>query len=182
MKMKSWSPGTSMTFACWGMVPGFVAGRYSREDVEIDAAALPVRACARIVTSPLTGVDAQERRLHLAGRPSLPRFPEARVGGEMLVVGVVLDVLLASHRKDRGVGVQGHPVPEGHADPDGQLLCGSGPPASWGSMGRCVLWSRRWSPAQAAVDLLSIEALPVEVAQGEVDVRELGEHRVLVHE
>jgi selenide,water dikinase len=54
-----------------GMVPGLVAGRYARRDVEIDVAALAARAGARLVTALLTGVDPRQRRLHLEGRSSV---------------------------------------------------------------------------------------------------------------
>ncbi len=54
-----------------GMVPGLLAGQYTREDVEIDVADLAVRAGARIIRALLTGVDAHGRRLSLEGHPSL---------------------------------------------------------------------------------------------------------------
>ena len=55
-----------------GMVPGFVAGRYNRADLEIDLRPLALRAGARVVFSPLQGVDSVGRRIEVAGRPPLP--------------------------------------------------------------------------------------------------------------
>ncbi|HSE06776.1 MAG TPA: selenide, water dikinase SelD [Methylomirabilota bacterium] len=52
-----------------GMVPGFVAGQYAREDLEIDARPLALRAGARCIVAAATGLDAAARRLALDGRP-----------------------------------------------------------------------------------------------------------------
>jgi selenide,water dikinase len=55
-----------------GMVPGFVAGQYRREELEIDVLPLAGRAGARVVLAPMTGLDTQGRRIHVAGRPPIP--------------------------------------------------------------------------------------------------------------
>ncbi|MEM7051302.1 MAG: selenide, water dikinase SelD [Acidobacteriota bacterium] len=55
-----------------GMVPGFVAGQYRAEELEIDVVPLARRAQARVILSPATGVDPGEKRIHLADRPSIP--------------------------------------------------------------------------------------------------------------
>jgi selenide,water dikinase len=52
-----------------GMVPGFVAGQYAREDLEIDVRPLALRAGARCIVAAATGLDAATRRLALDGRP-----------------------------------------------------------------------------------------------------------------
>jgi selenide,water dikinase len=54
-----------------GMVPGFLAGQYSREDLEIDVRPLALRAGARCIVAPATGVDAAARRILLEGRPPI---------------------------------------------------------------------------------------------------------------
>jgi selenide,water dikinase len=54
-----------------GMVPGFVAGQYAREELEIDVVPLARRAGAEVVVAAATGVDAQARRIELVGRPPL---------------------------------------------------------------------------------------------------------------
>ncbi|HJV59083.1 MAG TPA: selenide, water dikinase SelD [Methylomirabilota bacterium] len=54
-----------------GMVPGFVAGQYSREDLEIDVRPLALRAGARCIVAAATGVDPDARRLLLAERPPI---------------------------------------------------------------------------------------------------------------
>jgi selenide,water dikinase len=54
-----------------GMVPGFVAGQYSREDLEIDVRPLALRAGARCIVAPATGLDPEARRLLLDGRPPI---------------------------------------------------------------------------------------------------------------
>jgi selenide,water dikinase len=55
-----------------GMVPGFVAGQYRAEELEIDVLPLARRAGARCVVARCVGVDAAARRLLLEGRASLP--------------------------------------------------------------------------------------------------------------
>ncbi|MGH9465447.1 MAG: selenide, water dikinase SelD, partial [Thermoanaerobaculia bacterium] len=55
-----------------GMVPGFVAGQYRAEELEIDVLPLARRAGARLVVARCIGVDAGSRRLVLDGRSSLP--------------------------------------------------------------------------------------------------------------
>jgi len=55
-----------------GMVPGFVAGDYRAEELEIDSVPLARRAGARVVLVPALRVDAAARRLEIEGRPPLP--------------------------------------------------------------------------------------------------------------
>src|SRR5215813_5307764 len=52
-----------------GMVPGFLAGQYAASDLEIDVRPLAMRAGARCILAPATGLDAGGGQLHLAGRP-----------------------------------------------------------------------------------------------------------------
>jgi len=54
-----------------GMVPGFVAGQYAREDLEIDVRPLALRAGARCIVAAATGIDLDARRLRLDGRPPI---------------------------------------------------------------------------------------------------------------
>jgi selenide, water dikinase len=54
-----------------GMVPGFVAGQYTRDDLEIDLRPLALRAGARCVVAAATGVDVGGRRVLLDGRPPI---------------------------------------------------------------------------------------------------------------
>ena len=54
-----------------GMVPGFVAGQYSRGDLEIDVRPLALRAGARCIVAPAVGLDPSARRLVLGGRPPI---------------------------------------------------------------------------------------------------------------
>ena len=54
-----------------GMVPGFMAGQYSRNDLEIDVRPLTLRAGARCIVAAATGVDPDARRLRLADRPPI---------------------------------------------------------------------------------------------------------------
>jgi selenide,water dikinase len=55
-----------------GMVPGFVAGDYRADELEIDAVPLARRAGARVVLAPALRVDPAARRIEVEGRPSLP--------------------------------------------------------------------------------------------------------------
>jgi selenide,water dikinase len=54
-----------------GMVPGFVAGQYREGELEIDVLPLARRAGARVVVATATGIDVEQRRLQLDGRPPL---------------------------------------------------------------------------------------------------------------
>jgi selenide,water dikinase len=54
-----------------GMVPGFIAGQYREEELEIDPLPLARRAGARVVYGRVLRVDAAERRVHVEGRASL---------------------------------------------------------------------------------------------------------------
>jgi selenide,water dikinase len=55
-----------------GMVPGFVAGQYRAEELEIDVVPLARRAGARVVLSPAIRIDAAARRIHVADRAPVP--------------------------------------------------------------------------------------------------------------
>src|SRR5256712_3136363 len=54
-----------------GMVPGFVAGQYRQDELEIDVRPLCMRAGARFIVAAATGLDTSQRRLILDGRPPL---------------------------------------------------------------------------------------------------------------
>lgn len=54
-----------------GMVPGFVAGQYPRDALEIDVRPLALRAGARCIVAPAIGLDTSARRLVLDGRPPI---------------------------------------------------------------------------------------------------------------
>ena len=54
-----------------GMVPGLVAGQYSRQDLEIDVRPLAMRAGARCLVTAATGLNVAEGRLILDGRPPI---------------------------------------------------------------------------------------------------------------
>ncbi len=55
-----------------GMVPGVVAGDYAEAEATIDVVPLARRARAAVVLAPATRVDAEARRIEVAGRPALP--------------------------------------------------------------------------------------------------------------
>ncbi len=54
-----------------GMVPGYVAGQYRREELEIDVVPLARRAGARVILAAAVGVDAVSKRIRLADRPPI---------------------------------------------------------------------------------------------------------------
>jgi len=54
-----------------GMVPGFVAGQYARDELEIDVRPLALRAGARCIVARATGLDTVARQLFLEGRPPI---------------------------------------------------------------------------------------------------------------
>ena len=54
-----------------GMVPGFAAGEYRMQELEIDVVPLARRAGAAVVLAAATRVDAAQRRIEVDGRPAL---------------------------------------------------------------------------------------------------------------
>ncbi len=54
-----------------GMVPGFVAGQYRQDELEIDVRALARRAGVAVIVARALEVDASERRIALEGRASI---------------------------------------------------------------------------------------------------------------
>ena len=72
-----------------GMVPGFVAGQYRRDELEIDVRPLALRAGARFIVTPAVGLDPRERLIHLEGRPPL-RYDTAAFDVGSTVAGLAL--------------------------------------------------------------------------------------------
>ncbi|WP_101068066.1 selenide, water dikinase SelD [Roseovarius salinarum] len=54
-----------------GMLPGFVAGHYTRDALDIDLVRLARFAGARLVQGRAVGLDPSTRRVHVAGRPDI---------------------------------------------------------------------------------------------------------------
>ncbi len=52
-----------------GMLPGFVAGHYARDDLDIDLVRLARMAGARLILGAVSGFDLARRRIHVPGRP-----------------------------------------------------------------------------------------------------------------
>ncbi len=63
------NPGPTAPYT--GMLPGFVAGHYQRDDLDIDLVRLARFAGARLILSQATGIDRQAKRIAIAGRPDL---------------------------------------------------------------------------------------------------------------
>ena len=59
------------TTAYTGMLPGFVAGHYTRDDFAIDLVRLARFAGARLIRARATGLDRESRRVLVEGRPSV---------------------------------------------------------------------------------------------------------------
>jgi selenide,water dikinase len=55
-----------------GMIPAYIAGHYSRAEAHIDLRPLAAFAGARIIHAPATGLDLENRCVHVAGRPPVP--------------------------------------------------------------------------------------------------------------
>jgi selenide,water dikinase len=72
-----------------GMVPGFVAGQYRAEELEIDVVPLARRAGARVVLSPAIRIDAEGRRIHVADRAPI-RYDVAAIDIGSTVAGLDL--------------------------------------------------------------------------------------------
>ncbi|MGV6849721.1 MAG: selenide, water dikinase SelD [Marinibacterium sp.] len=60
------NPGPSAPYS--GMLPGFVAGHYRREDLDIDLVRLARFAGARLILGAATGIDRQARQILVDGR------------------------------------------------------------------------------------------------------------------
>ncbi len=54
-----------------GMLPGYVAGHYSFEDIHIDLLQLCAWAGVRFIQTEMTGIDLDKKTLQLAGRPDI---------------------------------------------------------------------------------------------------------------
>ncbi|MCB2110597.1 MAG: selenide, water dikinase SelD [Defluviimonas sp.] len=54
-----------------GMLPGHVAGHYSRAEIEIDLVRLARHAGARLILGRAGGIDREARRIRVAGRPDV---------------------------------------------------------------------------------------------------------------
>ncbi|NVK47755.1 MAG: selenide, water dikinase SelD [Rhodobacteraceae bacterium] len=63
------NPGAVAAYS--GMLPGFVAGHYAREDLELDLLRLARFAGARAVLGRATGIDRDARLIHVEGRPPI---------------------------------------------------------------------------------------------------------------
>ncbi|NDW00240.1 selenide, water dikinase SelD [Salipiger sp. PrR002] len=60
------NPGPTAPYS--GMLPGFVAGHYGRDELDIDLVKLARFAGARVVLGAVTGLDRAARQVHVAGR------------------------------------------------------------------------------------------------------------------
>ncbi|MFB1018425.1 MAG: bifunctional NADH dehydrogenase FAD-containing subunit/selenide, water dikinase SelD, partial [Burkholderiaceae bacterium] len=72
-------PGVRLTLICTdvhtpysGMLPGYVAGHYSYDDVHIDLGKLAVFAGARLYRDTVVGIDRHNKHVLCANRPPVP--------------------------------------------------------------------------------------------------------------
>ena len=63
------NPGAASPYT--GMLPGHIAGHYTRDELDIDLVRLARFAGARIVFDTACGLDRQSKQVHLAGRPPI---------------------------------------------------------------------------------------------------------------
>ncbi|MEM9912366.1 MAG: bifunctional NADH dehydrogenase FAD-containing subunit/selenide, water dikinase SelD, partial [Pseudomonadota bacterium] len=63
------NPGPTAPYS--GMLPGFVAGHYDRDALDIDLVRLARRAGARLVIGTACGVDRQAHLIEIEGRPPI---------------------------------------------------------------------------------------------------------------
>jgi len=64
------NPGPAAPYT--GMLPGLIAGHYTRDEIMIDLIRLARFAGARIILDRATGIDPTTRQIHLANAPPLP--------------------------------------------------------------------------------------------------------------
>lgn len=62
-------PGATAPYS--GMLPGYVAGHYGRDDLDIDLIRLARFAGARVVAGNATGIDLEAKQVHVPGRPPI---------------------------------------------------------------------------------------------------------------
>ncbi|MCI5097476.1 MAG: selenide, water dikinase SelD [Rhodobacteraceae bacterium] len=63
------NPGPTAPYS--GMLPGFVAGHYTRDALDIDLVKLARFANARVVVGSAEGIDLDRREVHVPGRPPI---------------------------------------------------------------------------------------------------------------
>ncbi len=63
------NPGPTAPYS--GMLPGFVAGHYTRDELDIDLVKLARFAGARIINGYATGIDKDAQTIQVAGRPPI---------------------------------------------------------------------------------------------------------------
>ncbi|PIE12088.1 MAG: selenide, water dikinase SelD [Rhodobacterales bacterium] len=63
-------PGATVAYS--GMLPGFVAGHYARDDLSIDLVRLARIAGARVIPAKALGIDPQAKTVRVSGRPPVP--------------------------------------------------------------------------------------------------------------
>ncbi|WGW03745.1 selenide, water dikinase SelD [Tropicibacter oceani] len=63
------NPGPTAPYS--GMLPGFLAGHYDREALDIDLIRLARFAQARVILGAAQGIDLQKREIHVPGRPPI---------------------------------------------------------------------------------------------------------------
>lgn len=63
------NPGPTAPYS--GMLPGHIAGHYSRDDLDIDLVKLARFAGARLILAPATGIDPQTRQVMVEGRGAI---------------------------------------------------------------------------------------------------------------
>ncbi|WP_342069823.1 selenide, water dikinase SelD [Yoonia algicola] len=63
------NPGPTAPYS--GMLPGFVAGHYTRDELDIDLVKLARFAGARIINGYATGIDKDAKTIQVAGRPPI---------------------------------------------------------------------------------------------------------------
>ncbi len=72
-------PGLRTTLICReidtpysGMLPGFVEGVWSAQDIHVDLSRLASMAGARLINAPVAAIHADDKRIEITGRPCLP--------------------------------------------------------------------------------------------------------------
>lgn len=63
------NPGPTAPYS--GMLPGFIAGHYSRDELDIDLVRLARFAGARVILAKATGIDRDAKLIHVTGRESI---------------------------------------------------------------------------------------------------------------
>ncbi|NNF24978.1 MAG: FAD-dependent oxidoreductase, partial [Rhodobacteraceae bacterium] len=92
------NPGPTAPYT--GMLPGYVAGHYGRDELELDLVRLARFAGARLILGAVDAIDRAARRIHIAGRGEIA-YDIASID-----IGITTDMPQLEGFADHGIGAK----------------------------------------------------------------------------